>query len=258
MKNIILVLISILLLTGFAKNKPTIKFDHEHKLWTNELKKYVTDSGSNSTVNYKSWKLKTKPLEIYLQSLSNMNEAYFKRTTKQRQIAFLINAYNAFTVKLILDNYPVPSIKKIGGFFQNPWKLDFISLFNKKVSLDHIEHKLLRKNYTEPRIHFAVNCASIGCPKLRPEAFTGEKLNEQLASQKKVFLQDKTRNYVDKKNSALVVSKIFDWFEEDFTKNSSTVIKFVWEDLTGTPLKSKSSDWKLKYTPYNWDINKTP
>jgi Protein of unknown function, DUF547 len=170
-------------------------------------------------VRYADFARDRAALKSYLDALSGVSGAEFKGWAKPRQMAFLINAYNAFTVELILAHYPVKSIKDIGSdLFNNRWKRRFFKLLGQDSYLDQIEHEILRKpgNYDEPRVHFAVNCASIGCPMLREEAFVAERLEAQLEEQTVRFLSDRTRNRVSAQGR-LEVSKIFDWFKEDWT-----------------------------------------
>ena len=190
-------------------------FDHEHKDLTTLLGKVVSYSGvggAESKVDYK--KLQKEPLLLnkYIKEMSQVSKKQFDSFSKTEQQAFLMNAYNAFTLKLVVDHYPVKSIKKIGGLFSSPWKMKFIRLLGKEMTLDEIEHETLRKNYNEPRVHFAVNCASIGCPRLRNEAFVASRLDAQLEEQTKIFMRDTSRNKIDLKNKKLKISKIFDWF----------------------------------------------
>lgn len=192
--------------------------DHSHAALTTLLKKHVIviDGGKTSQVNYVELKKERAALESYLASLSAVKKTEFDGWSKAQQMAFLINAYNGFTLDLILQNYPVKSIKDIGGVFENRWKKKFFKLFGEESYLDKIEHETLRKvgAYNEPRVHFAVNCASIGCPALREEAFTADKLDKQLEEQATRFLSDRSRNRFA--NGKLEVSMIFKWFREDF------------------------------------------
>ena len=194
-------------------------FDHSHAALTTLLKKHVVviDGGKSSKVKYAELKKEQPQLKAYLDALSKVSEAEFKGWSKAQQMAFLINAYNGYTLELILQNYPVKSIKDIGGVFDNRWKRKFFKLFGQEFFLDKIEHETLRKPgaYNEPRVHFAVNCASIGCPALREEAFTADKLATQLEEQAVRFLSDRTRNRYA--NGKLEVSMIFNWFKEDWT-----------------------------------------
>ena len=195
------------------------QFDHGHKAWDALLKKHVVvlKAGQGSTVRYAGFKSDAAALKSYTDALSKVAEAEFKGWSKTQQMAFLINAYNAFTVAKILQRYPdIKSIRDFGNVFGNPWKDKFFSLLGRESFLDEIEHEILRKPgaYDEPRVHYAVNCASIGCPMLREEAYVAERLDAQLAEQEKRFLSDRSRNRVA--GGTLEVSKIFDWFKVDW------------------------------------------
>lgn len=200
-----------------ANAQATQSFDHG--AWNQLVQQHVrwTPDGHASTVDYRGMVADKAKLQRYLSALSAVQRQSFDGWSRETQLAFLINAYNAFTVQLILTQYPdLKSIKDLGSFLQSPWKKPFVSLLGQTRSLDDIEHGLIRGSgrYHEPRIHFAVNCASIGCPALRPEAYVPERLDEQLEDQTKRFLSDRTRNRV--KDDALEVSPIFKWYREDF------------------------------------------
>ena len=154
-------------------------------------------------------------MKAYLASLSKVDEKEFRSWPREEQMAFLINAYNAFTVEKILTRYPdIGSIWDFGKVFGNPFKDEFFTLLGRKMSLDAIEHGTLRKSYREPRVHYALNCASVGCPMLREEAYVAARLERQLEEQAVRFLSDRSRNRF--RDGRLEVSKIFDWFKEDF------------------------------------------
>ena len=193
-------------------------FDHSHAAFTTLLKKHVVvvDGGKSSKVKYAELKKEQPQLKAYLDSLSSVKEPEFNSWSKPQQMAFLINAYNGYTLELILQNYPLKSIKDIGGVFDNRWKRKFFKLFGQDSFLDKVEHETLRKPgvYNEVRVHYAVNCASIGCPALREEAFVAERLDKQLEEQAVRFLSDRSRNRYA--NGKLEVSMIFNWFKEDW------------------------------------------
>jgi Protein of unknown function, DUF547 len=196
------------------------QFDHSHAAWNALLRKYVVviDGGKASQVRYAGLAQERAQLKAYLDSLSKVSEAEFKGWPKPQQMAFLINAYNAYTVEKILTRYPdIRSIWDFGKVFGNPFKDRFFTLLGRESSLDRIEHETLRAKgaYDEPRVHFAVNCASIGCPMLREEAYVADRLEPQLEEQARRFLSDRSRNRLNAKGS-LEVSKIFDWFKEDW------------------------------------------
>lgn len=234
-------------------------FDHTHASWDAMLKKYVTETGPASTVNYKGWKSDTGSLDQYLASLSAVTKAQYDSWTEDQKMAFLINAYNAFTVKLILNHYPVKSIKKIGGVFSSPWKQKFFKLLGEDKHLDNIEHDILRKDFKEARIHFGVVCASIGCPKLQNEAFVPQKLREQLEAGAKEFLADTSRNKWTKESNKLEISNIFKWFKEDFIKETGSVAAWVAPRMGKTPDEVEMiKKAKVGHLDYDWNINETP
>ncbi|UKM65208.1 DUF547 domain-containing protein [Flavobacteriaceae bacterium GSB9] len=209
-----------------------------HHVWNDLLHNYVSTSGK---VNYKGLKKQEKDLGKYIKYLT---ENIPKSTwLKNETLAYWINAYNALTVDLILKHYPVKSIKDI----KNPWKQRLWELGGKAYSLDKIEHDILRK-MDEPRIHFAIVCASYSCPKLQNEAFTPKQLDHQLTNATKDFLSDSSRNEISK--NKLKLSKIFQWFSKDFEKNGS-LIDFLnqYSDIEISP-KAKTN-----FKDYSWDLN---
>ena len=187
------------------------------------------DNGASTQVDYHGFKQDRERLTQYLNSLAKVEKSTFDGWSKADQLAFLINAYNAYTVDLILTEYPkIESIRDLGGFFSSPWKKEIAPLLGKTRTLDEIEHELIRgqnettEGYNEPRIHFAVNCASIGCPALREEAYVGARLDSQLDAQTKRFLADTSRNRMN--GNTLKLSRIFDWYSEDFEKNTNRAL----------------------------------
>ncbi len=197
------------------------QFDHSHAAWNALLQKnvIVIDGGKASQVRYAELAKDRAQLKAYLDRLSKVTEAEFKGWSKPQQMAFLINAYNAFMIEKVLTRYPdIKSVWDFGKIFGNPFKDRFFTLLGKAGTLDRIEHETLRVKgvYDEPRVHFAVNCASIGCPMLREEAYVAGRLDAQLEEQARRFLSDRTRNRYNAQAGALEVSKIFDWYEEDW------------------------------------------
>lgn len=189
-------------------------------LWNELLAAHVSfnDGGQSTRVDYAGMQQDQDKLQQYLNQLSAVSRTQFEALSRDQQLAFLINAYNAFTIELVLTEWPdIDSIRDIGSFWRSPWKKEFIPLLGEVVSLDQIEHEWIRgwDRYQEPRIHFAVNCASIGCPALRTEAYKGERLNEQLEQQTALFLSDASRNRLENQET-LLLSEIFDWYREDF------------------------------------------
>ncbi len=212
----------------------------DHSSWDRLLKKHVDTDGN---VNYKNFAGEIELLENYLSYLTQNIPS--KTAAKEEQLAYYINLYNAGTVKLIVENYPVKSIKDI----KNPWDQKIIFLESVSVSLGDIEHEILRK-MKEPRIHFAINCASYSCPKLRNEAYTGDQLEKQLQEAAISFINDSKRNRISKDEAE--VSQIFNWFKKDFTVDGSLVSylnQFAKEPLHNTG--------KIRYISYDWRLNES-
>ena len=227
-----------------------LAFDHSHAKFTQVLSQTV--KGDN--VDYSALHKDPDKLGSYLGDLAAVKKSEYSSWSDDQKMAYLINLYNAATLKLIVDEYPVKSIRKINS----PWNQKRVKLFGKHVSLDHIEHDILRKDFSDPRIHFGVNCASIGCPSLRAEAFQADKLNTQLDEQARLFLLSPSKNRVDRKNGILYISSIFDWFKEDFVKKSGSVEKFIAPYLSDADRKAVlSGKLKVKFTDYDWDLNRS-
>ena len=202
--------------------------------WDKMLDKYVFVNGR---VNYKDWKKEQNELKKYIRTLEENIPK--KSWSKNDKLAYWINTYNAITIDLILDNFPVKSIKEIKNRFEK-------KLYKKKYSLGDIEHKILRK-MNEPRIHFAINCASKSCPKLLNESYNGRKLEEQLKAVTKAFLCNPKKNIL--KNNEVYLSRIFLWFSKDFgTKKEK--INFI-SKYSGIKLTNP----KIRYLAYDWSLN---
>jgi hypothetical protein len=244
--------------------------EFDHSVWNGLLQNHVQmiNHGQASQVDYGGFLQKRAVLHTYLSQLSAVSANEFSTWSKPERLAFLINAYNAYTVDLILTRYPkLDSIKDLGSLLQSPWKKSYVPLFGKMLSLDDIEHGMIRKpgDYNEPRIHFAVNCASIGCPGLLNEAYIGSKLEAQLETVTRAFLADRSRNRYNATTGRLEVSKIFDWYREDFERGWKGWHKLdqffthYADSLTDTP-EAKASiipgSIKIKFLDYDWALNK--
>jgi len=249
-----------LALVFFSTSALAQGFDHAHKAWDALVKKHVQlIAGNNaSQVRYADFANDRAALKSYLDALSGVAEAEFNGWSKPQQIAFLINAYNAFTVEKILTRFPgIKSIWDFGKLFGNPFKDDFFMLLGRKFTLDGIEHETLRKPgaYDEPRVHFAVNCAAIGCPMLREEAFVAARLDAQLEEQARRFLADRSRNRLA--GGRLEVSKIFDWFKEDFGVRERFFAAYAAQLADGVQEQKLISEGKapLSFLDYDWALN---
>ncbi len=236
-----------------------LALDHQYSDFGKLLKKYVA---ANGDVNYKKWKsteadyTKIKDFKTELEKVTTKE---FKSFSKAQQKAFFINAYNGLTVLLILDHYPVKSIKKIGGLATKPWSIKFFKILGGSVqTLDAIEHDVLRKKYPDPRIHSAVNCASVGCPKLFNKPFLASKLEAQMDLRAKDWLNDKSQNSFDVASGTANISSIFTWFKEDFGNTDEGVRKFLvkYGPKAAKDLYSKNKEFKFTHIKYNWDLNK--
>ena len=218
----------------------TLNFNQKniHERWDQQLKEFVSENGK---VNYKDWKSSIYDVDSYLEALKNHPPQEF--WPKNDVMAYWINAYNALTVQLILQNYPLKSIKDL----KDPWGRKVIEIEGKSYSLGEIEHKVLRK-MNEPRIHFAINCASVACPKLLNEAFSSLKLEQQLYRLTCDFLSDKSKNQLNSKKTML--SKIFQWYVKDFGSFDDRINFFK---KYGDEKKKKKTSFR--YLPYDWNLN---
>ncbi len=219
-----------------------------HELWDELLKKHVTADG---VVDYEGFVKDKKQVNEYLEYL-NQNPPQ-ENWSREEKMAFWINVYNVATVKLIVDNYPVESIQDLQPtlkipFIHDVWHKEFFEIGGEDRSLDEVEHGILRKEFNEPRIHFGVNCASISCPKLLNEAYTAEKLDEQLDKQARYFINTDRYNQIAPNN--IKISKIFRWFTGDFTENGS-LIDFL-NQYTEVTI---NEDAEVDYLDYNWGLN---
>ncbi len=260
------------LLTAAALALPAARaegFDHSHGAWTALLRKHVVvlRGGQASQLRYAALSADRAALQAYLATLSAVSQPAFDAFSKAQRMAFLINAYNAFTCELILGKYPaLSSIKDLGSVFSSPWKPKWMALLGSKVSLDDIEHGMLRARgrYDDPRVHFAVNCASIGCPPLREEAFVAGRLDAQLDEQALRFMSDRPRNRFDVSQGRIEVSKIFDWYGEDFTLGHRGIASLpaflaryagVLADAPADRERVRSQQAAVTFLPYDWKLN---
>jgi hypothetical protein len=220
----------------------------DNAIYKDLLKKHV----KNGRVSYDGFKQDEALLDQYLAVLS---AAEPEMLTRNHRFAFYINAYNAFTIKLILSRYPeINSIKEIGSFFSGPWSKKFISLDGWTVSLDYIEHEVLRPKFKDPRIHFTINCAAKSCPPLMGEPYEGELLETQLDRQTRAFINNPRSTFV--REETVFISKIFDWFEEDFNDNPLFFIRQYAGERLRSDLETAGPDPKVKYLHYDWSLNR--
>jgi hypothetical protein len=217
----------------------------DHSSLDSILKRYVDGSGM---VDYAILKTNRTGLDTYLKTTGAVSQSTFDGWGKDEQLAFLINVYNAETLQYIIDNHPLVSIKKLGGIISTPWDKKNVVLLGENVSLNHLEHRVVRPNYDEPRIHFALVCAAKGCPPLRSEAYTATKLEEQLESQAKAFLNQSSKNRFEK--GKLYLSTIFKWYGGDFKGGGQTVSGYVDSYIEGA-----TAGADIEWTDYDWSLN---
>ncbi len=237
----------------------------EHAAWQQLLSRhvYVHTDGRASAVDYRGMASDRAQLTAYLSELAQVSPARFADWPAPRRLAFLINAYNAWTVELVLRHYPsIDSIRDIGGWFGSPWKQKIVEILGKTRSLDELEHQLIRPQFDEPRIHFAVNCASVGCPALLPEAYSAARLESQLEAATRAFLADRQRNGL--RDGRLYVSPIFDWYREDFAqpwrglRSLRQFLAHYGAELGLSEVQNvalQSGVLRIVYSDYDWTLN---
>ncbi|WP_025742415.1 DUF547 domain-containing protein [Aquimarina pacifica] len=226
-----------ILISTFGTIEAQNTFDHS--VWDQALVLNVSPDGR---VNYTGFMRDSSQLYLYFSQLSENPPK--ENWTKQEKLAYWINAYNAYTIKLIIDSYPLKSIKDL----DKPWDKKFFKIDGEWYSLNDLEHKILRK-FGDPRIHFAINCASVSCPVVWNKAYTGDNLDQALEEQTRKFINDPTRNYITEK--VVSVSQIFSWFKKDFKINGGNVVDFI-NNYATVKITNQSSKG---YKEYNWMLN---
>lgn len=247
-KSIFSIPILTLLLTSCVTENHSLRSQPvSHQIWNDLLQKHVTEEG---VVNYDGFKRDSLDFNKYLNILRKAPPG--SNWSDDEKLAYWINVYNAFTAQLVMRHYPIAGIKKIKNgipFINTVWDIKFIKIGEKTYDLNNIEHGIIRKRFKEPRIHFALNCASISCPRLRNEAFVAEKLDAQLTDQARYFLSNPIKNKLGPERSE--ISKIFQWYGIDFRKGDNTVRKFIdkYSDIKIT------ADTKIDHLKYDWRLN---
>jgi hypothetical protein len=219
----------------------------DNSLYAELLGKYV----KGGVVDYQGFNKEEAKLDRYLDILAGVDTQTLSRN---EQFAFYINAYNAWTIKLILSRYPdIKSIKELGGIFSSPWKKEICRIDGEMMTLDHIEHDILRPRFKDPRVHFVINCASKSCPHLIPEPYRGNSLEQQLDQAAKAFINNPRSNRIE--GNTLFVSKIFKWFPEDFDHDVVGFFLKYGEGELKRELESKRDKIKIDYLHYDWSLN---
>ncbi len=230
------------ILIGSALTVSAQSFDLTYSAFNHVLEAHVAEG----RVDYRGLKSDPQPLTTYLKKAGAVKEPEFNAWDQNEQLAFLINLYNAATLQLILDHYPIESIKKIGTLFKGPWDQPAVVLFGKTITLNELEHGLIRKRYKEPRIHMALVCAAKGCPPLRNEVYTADQLDAQLDDQSRIYLASRDGRVIDRSKGVVNISSIFKWYGDDFSSVESFVEKYSGESIKGL---------KIRYLNYDWSLN---
>ena len=252
-------ILGIVFLFGMVRNVaevPSDLFDHNHPQWAGLLAHFV-ESG---WVDYSGLKQEERKLDEYLHELQSVSKTHYRHWTPPQQLSYWINAYNAYTLKLILDHHPITSIRKIGWLPGAPFKKTFIPIHfwnGGNLSLNNIEHDILREEFKEPRIHFAIVCASESCPALQPRAYIASNLEEQLDSSTRAFINDPSKNRYDGKENTLRLSAMFDWFESDFKTGTLGLVDFVirYADSDLAEMLQRNPEPKVRFLKYDWSLN---
>jgi hypothetical protein len=238
--------------------KPAAAFDHTHAAWSAILAAHVSDG----RVDYKTLHKDTSALGAYLRSLEVVKPADFAKWDRKQQLAFWINAYNAYTLKRVLHSYPFEKVDELGDEKKGPWDERTIYLGalvpeinTERVSLNEIENKILRPKFKDPRIHAAVNCAAESCPPLRAEAYTADKLDKQLDEQVKAWLANPKLNSFDAAKKELKLSKIFDWYAQDFVEDAGSIESWISRYVGKDAKWIASPDAKKSFLEYSWKLN---
>ena len=218
-------------------------FDHTHAQFDALLKAHVDEQG---LVDYRALKAKPDDLKAYLDTLAAVSAEDYETWTPPQRLAFAFNLYNASTLQLIVDHYPIKSIRDIGTRFRGPWKQPAVRFRGSTITLDALEHGYLRKEYNEPRLHLALVCAAKGCPPLRREAYVAERLDAQLDDQSRKYLGSSRGLQLDRANGEARISAIFQWYGKDFPSVAAFVAKHSGESLDGL---------KIRYLDYDWSLN---
>lgn len=239
--------ILVLLTIAFFHEASGEAFDKTHKLYGEVLSLYVKDG----LVDYTGLKSDPGGLEAYLESTAKVTRQDFEGWPEDEQLAFLLNLYNARTLGLIVENYPVKSIRDTGSGGKGPWDKPFVKLFGETITLNSLENGIIRRNYKDPRIHFVLVCAATGCPPLLDRPYLAGSLDNQLEARTKKFLSDSGKNSVDRENKILRISPVFEWYAEDFKSEAGSVPGFLKKYYGNEPLQG----YIIVYTDYDWSLN---
>ncbi len=228
---------------GAGQSGPAV----DHRLYGELLSRHVV----NGLVNYRGLLREESKLDRYLDQMARIDP---ERLERPERFAFYVNLYNAWTIKLILSRYPdLESIKDLGSLFRSPWKRRIVRLDGKRVTLDEIEHGILRPQFHDPRVHFALNCASLGCPPLRAEPFRGAVLDRQLDEQVRSNINDPRRTHL--RANVLYLNRVFDWYGEDFPRGPIAFVERYARGKLKRALVERAGAVTVEFLPWDWRLN---
>jgi hypothetical protein len=240
----------------FAAHDRQSKRTVDHAAWDAMLKQHVTpDDKGLHRVDYAAWKRDSR--DALLAYIERMEGAEVAKLSRPEQYAYWVNLYNAVTVALILKHYPVDSIRDIDispGFFSDgPWGAKLVEVGGVKLSLDNIEHDILREIWADPRVHYAVNCASVGCPNLARDAYTGDRLDDQLDAAARAYIASPRGIRFD--GGRVTASKIYSWYDEDFGNSESGIIAHISDHAEGETAERLAGLSSIDDYEYDWSLN---
>ena len=260
MQHLLKIILPALLCAGMAV--PAVAMTEQHAAFTAILAEHVNMRG---IVDYTAV-CADERMPKYIHQLQTTDPSALNDTD---QLAFWINAYNAFTLKIVCDSYPIDSISELhgGGLILGTvlnttvWDKEEFSINGQMLTLGHIEHEILRKGPEKARIHFAIVCAAVSCPPLRAEAYEGYKIDAQLEAQGRIFLSRDDLNRFDMNRKRAHLSGIFKWFLKDFGSNRTELLQYL-ADYAPDPavaesLRTNAKDWRIKWNKYDWTLNDT-
>ena len=205
----------------------------------------------HNLVDYEAWSAHEEDAWALVRYVDQLTALDPEDWPQDAALAYWINLYNAVTLRLILDYYPLKSIKDIGGFLKkSPWKRELVTVAGRSLTLNNIENDIIRPQFNDPRIHFALNCASVGCPPLSNKAYSAEDLSDQLDAASKLALN--RHHWVQFDGEVLRLTKIFDWYGGDFEKDGGSVVGFIRKYRTEA---LPETDLKIEFMPYDWSLN---
>ena len=263
---------AIIFCSGVFATDADTEFNYEDYAYI--LGKFVDNAGM---VDYKKLKKNHRKLDIFVLDLKDLDKHIYETWDSNSKIAFWINAYNALTLKVVIDHYPIKSslfksqlypknsIKQIPG----AWDRIFFRVMGKKMSLNRIEHKILRKEFNEPRIHMALVCAAKGCPPLYNKPYTGKKLHEQLENRAKLFFANIKNFRINRKKRTVFFSSILKWFAKDFARKEKKIPNIKWKmknesatlRFAAKYVEKENAEFLLNkftillYQKYDWSLN---